>query len=63
MNHAMKQNDAVRKAICLPTALAQEVDDFRFGNRYHTDADALRVLIEAGLKAMKEKSASGSDPR
>ena len=53
----MGKDAVTRKALLLPAELAREIDDFRFENRFRTDAEALRVLIEAGLKATKAKIA------
>jgi len=37
--------------VSLPTELAQQVEDYRFRLRLKTEAEAIRRLIEAGLKA------------
>ena len=50
----MGEIDTVRKGLMVSAALAREIDDFRFERRYRTDADALRALIEAGLRASKQ---------
>ena len=39
--------------VTLPTDLAQAIEDYRFTNRLKTEAEAIRRLIEAGLKADK----------
>jgi hypothetical protein len=40
-----------RKLISLPHALVRAIDDYRFANRIKTESEAIRRLIEAGLKA------------
>jgi hypothetical protein len=40
-----------RKMISLPAELAERVEDFRFGERLKTEAEAIRRLIELGLQA------------
>jgi hypothetical protein len=47
-----------RKMVTMPAELAQAVDDFRFQNRITTEADAIRRLIEAGVKAMSSSRGS-----
>jgi len=37
--------------VSLPQALAKAIDDYRFGRRLKTESEAVRQLIEAGLKA------------
>jgi hypothetical protein len=44
-----------RKMVSLPVELAQQVEDYRFRLRLKTEAEAIRRLIEAGLKAESEK--------
>jgi hypothetical protein len=43
---------ASRKLVSLPPDIAEAVDDFRFSNRIGTEAEAIRRLIEAGLKQL-----------
>mgnify|MGYP003365714551 FL=1 len=43
----------VRKQVNLPAELAKAVEDYRFSNRLSTESEAIRRLIEAGLKAAK----------
>jgi hypothetical protein len=45
--------------VTMPAELAQAVEDFRFQNRITTEAEAIRRLIEAGLKA-KTASSGGT---
>ena len=54
----MQERKPVRKGLIISDKLAREVDDFRFEHRYRTDAEALRVLIEAGLKSLKGGSSA-----
>jgi len=41
----------VRKLVSLPKAMVQAIEDFRFGERIKTESEAIRRLIELGLKA------------
>lgn len=38
-----------RKMVSLPDDMWQQIDDYRFSNRIHTEAEAIRRLIRAGL--------------
>lgn len=40
----------VRKQVNLPADLAVAVDAYRFGNRFPSEYEAIRRLIELGLK-------------
>jgi hypothetical protein len=56
-----------RKIVSLPAQLAQAIEDYRFNNRVKTEAEAIRQLIEAGLKAnvdnpIRGRKAAGSSP-
>jgi len=42
-----------RKPVSLPPDLAEAVEEFRFTNRYKTESDAIRHLLELGLEAAK----------
>ena len=44
-----------RRMVSLPEELSERVDDYRFENRITTESEAIRRLIEAGLKAKKPK--------
>jgi hypothetical protein len=44
-----------RKIVSLPAQLAKAIEDFRFGERISTEAEAIRRLIEAGLEAHGRK--------
>jgi hypothetical protein len=39
-----------RKIVSLPANLAQAVEDYRFDNRFKSEAEAMRRLIEVGLE-------------
>jgi len=55
---AVNPETTVRKIVSIPKSLWAEIEDFRFGNRIGTEAEAIRRLIEAGLveeKKMQEK--------
>jgi Arc/MetJ-type ribon-helix-helix transcriptional regulator len=41
-----------RKMVTLPAELAQAIEEYRFANRFKTEAEAIRRLIEAGLQAL-----------
>ncbi len=41
-----------RKLISMPLGLWERVEDYRFGHRIKTEAEAVRLLIEAGLHAL-----------
>ncbi|MDW7555374.1 hypothetical protein D9623_33585 (plasmid) [Azospirillum brasilense] len=42
-----------RKMVSLPEVMCREVDEYRFAHRFRNESDALRSLIEAGLRFMK----------
>ena len=44
----------IRKLLALPTSLVRDIADFRFANRLGTESEAMRRLLEAGLKASAE---------
>lgn len=44
----------VKKLLSLPRPLACEIGDFRFAHRIPTEAEAMRRLLQAGLKATAE---------
>lgn len=46
----------VKKLIALDPATVQEIENFRFGNRIKTEAEAIRQLIETGLKASRKRA-------
>ena len=41
----------VKKLIAITPEAAQAIEDYRFANRLKTEAEAIRRLIDAGLKA------------
>jgi metal-responsive CopG/Arc/MetJ family transcriptional regulator len=43
-------------SITLPKDLLNRVDDFRFDNRFNNRSEAIRHLVEKGLKEYKRKS-------
>jgi len=45
--------------ITLPAELARAIEDYRFESRLRTEAEAIRQLIEAGLKAKPVRQPSG----
>jgi hypothetical protein len=45
-----------RKMVTVTAALAAAIEDYRFANRLKTEAEAIRQLIELGLKAPNESS-------
>ena len=47
--------DATRKSVTLPNDLWRAVADYRFSRRVPSEAEAVRRLIEAGLKAERER--------
>jgi hypothetical protein len=54
--------DTKRLMVSLPLDLAKAVEDYRFDHRLKTEADAIRRLIEAGLKAADPIPIRGSKP-
>jgi hypothetical protein len=48
-------DEAVRKMVSVSAETAKAIDDYRFGNRIRSEAEAIRRLIEAGLAAEKAK--------
>ena len=51
-----------RKIVSLPAAMAQAITDFRFEERINTEAEAIRILLEAGLIA-KGRAIEPKHPR
>jgi hypothetical protein len=47
-----------RKMVTLPAELAKAIEDYRFNSRLNTEAEAIRRLIELGLKAHESDAAS-----
>ena len=44
-----------RKPVSLTPAIAKAVEDYRFAQRYNTESEAIRRLIELGLEAAKRE--------
>ena len=42
-----------RVIIPIPPKLLQQIDDYRWANRIHSRAEAIRLLVKEGLKAKK----------
>ena len=42
----------VRKTCFFSARMAEQIDDFRFGNRITSDSDAVRALIQKGLDTL-----------
>jgi hypothetical protein len=56
-------DDAKRKMVSVPAALAEAIENYRFANRLKTEAEAIRRLIELGLgKAPTTTPPGGSTP-
>jgi Arc/MetJ-type ribon-helix-helix transcriptional regulator len=51
-----------RKMVTLPAELAQAIEEYRFANRYKTEAEAIRRLIEAGIQALVPQRAAKKIP-
>lgn len=51
---AINKETTVQKLIAMPRDLAARVSDYRFAKRLASEAEAVRRLIEAGLKAEAE---------
>ena len=51
-----------RKMVTLPAELAQAIEEYRFANRYKTEAEAIRRLIEAGIQALAPQRAAKNKP-
>jgi hypothetical protein len=43
-----------RKVASVPLEMSQKIADFRFSHRFNTESDAIRFLLEKGLKAAEE---------
>ena len=44
-----------RKLVSLPADMSRAIEDYRFTNRIGSESEAIRRLIEAGLKARTPK--------
>lgn len=45
----------IRKSMLFPESFWQPIEDWRFDQRIKSDAEAIRVLMQAGLHYMKLK--------
>lgn len=45
-----------RKMVSLPPEMAERVEDFRYEQRFKTEADAIRELIRLGLKSAEREA-------
>jgi len=52
----------VKKLIAITPDTAQAIEDYRFSNRLKSEAEAIRRLIEAGLKSQDKIPIRGSKP-
>lgn len=53
-----KENEPVtRKTVSLPDSMWAEITTFRHGQRIGTEAEALRRLIQGGLRAEEQREA------
>lgn len=52
---------APRKSVSLPADLWKKVEDYRFNNRVPTESEAIRRLIELGLKMRLEPPAQDGE--
>jgi metal-responsive CopG/Arc/MetJ family transcriptional regulator len=52
-----------RKIVSLPAQLAKAIEDFRFDERISTEAEAIRRLLEAGLKTHRRKERKGGESK
>lgn len=55
-----KQMSDKRTILSMPADLKERVRKFRFQQELNTEAEALRLLIESGLKAFEERDVKES---
>jgi hypothetical protein len=55
MEHA-NEDPPERKTVVMPQSMWRDIRDFRKTERISTEAEALRRVVTAGLKALKEKT-------
>ena len=48
----------MRKTVSLEESLWQQISDYRFDARIKSESEAVRRVIEAGLRALKKKAPS-----
>jgi hypothetical protein len=46
----------IRKTVSMPASTWKQIDDFQFANRIKRETEAIRRLIELGLKTAGSKS-------
>ena len=51
---AVNPETTVRKLVSIPRDVWDQVEDYRFENRIKTESEAIRRLIELGLRASAE---------
>lgn len=53
---AVNPETTTRKLVSLPHEMVQAIDDYRFQQRIKTESEAIRRLIELGLKAAARRT-------
>lgn len=53
-----KRQHSIRKMVTFDPDQWDQIIDFRFRERINTETEAVRILIEAGLKALNKKNRS-----
>lgn len=48
---AVNPETTVRKLVSIPREMEKRIQDYRFENRLKSEAEAIRQLIEKGLRA------------
>ena len=58
MKDTESDDELLTERIIIPVSkiMVEEIDDYRFANRIGSKADAVRRLIEAGLRAEEKKA-------
>jgi ribosomal protein S4E len=44
------QPEAARKSVTLPVVIWEDIAEFRFANRIKSETEAIRIIIQDGLK-------------
>ncbi len=52
---AVNPDTTVRKLVSIPRDLLREIEDFTFAVRAKTESEAIRMLLRAGLDALRAK--------
>ncbi len=61
---AMEPTFTVKKLVAMTPAMAERIAAFRFGRRINAEAEAIRTLIDLGLKASgADASGPAAKPR